>query len=135
MLGAAIPDSLVADRARERIGRDHRLRTGREYDLIKQQGRALRGRFCIVLYLERPGEPTKVGFIASKRVGNAVHRNRARRRLREVVRRRWPRVAPEGSWLAVIALAGVTSAPHADVVADVERLLRDSGVWPVESPR
>jgi ribonuclease P protein component len=124
----------VAEAARERIGREHRLRTGAEYAAIKQQGRAVRGRFCIVLVLERPELTTKVGFIASKKsVGDAVHRNRARRRLREIVRRRWPRVIPAGRWLAFIALRGVGSAPHAELVADVERLLTDSGAWSRDS--
>ncbi len=120
----------------ERIGAAHRLRKGAEYAAIKEQGRALRGRFCLVLLLERPGEPTRVGFIASRRsVGNAVHRNLARRRLREIVRRRWPRVTMTGHWLAFIALRGVTEAPHLELVADVERLLSGAGVWAPESER
>jgi ribonuclease P protein component len=32
------------------------------------------------------GEPARVGYTVSKKVGNAVERNRVRRRLREVVR-------------------------------------------------
>ena len=31
--------------------------------------------------------PARVGFTVSKKVGNAVERNRVRRRLREIVRR------------------------------------------------
>ena len=36
-----------------------------------------------------PG-PTRVGFTVSKKVGNAVERNRVRRRLRELVKRNGP---------------------------------------------
>lgn len=131
-----MPQAPVADAPRERIGDAHRLRKGAEYAAIKQGGRALRGRFCLVLQLDQPGAATKVGFIASRRsVGDAVHRNRARRRMREIVRRRWPAVSPTGSWLAFIALSGLVRAPHDELVADVERLLSDAGVWPVGATR
>jgi ribonuclease P protein component len=114
--------------SRERLGPEHRLRTSREYARVKAEGRALRGRHCLVLALEVPGEPTRIGFIASKKgVGNAVQRNRARRRLREIVRRRFPRVPEHGHWLAFIAFRSSTVAPHPDLVADVEALLVQAG--------
>lgn len=34
---------------------------------------------------EAPPEATRVGFVVSKHVGNAVHRNRVKRRLRHLV--------------------------------------------------
>lgn len=34
---------------------------------------------------ETPPESTRVGFVVSKQVGNAVHRNRVKRRLRHMV--------------------------------------------------
>jgi ribonuclease P protein component len=69
-----------------------------------------------------------VGLIASKRsVGGAVQRNRARRRLREIVRRRWPRIASTGFGLVLIALRGAVDAPHAALAAEIERLLAQAG--------
>src|SRR5439155_22607796 len=56
VLRAAGPrDPAMSDGGRERIARHHRLRTGSDYAAVKQQGRALRGRRCLVLMLERPG--------------------------------------------------------------------------------
>ena len=79
--------------------------------------------------LPKPGEPTRVGFVASKRgVGGAVQRNRARRRLREIVRRRWTRVAAHGYWMVFIASRGALDAPHERLVADVESLLSSAGI-------
>jgi len=115
---------------RERLGPTDRLRTSRDYTIVKSEGTALRGRHCLVLSLDRAGEPTKIGFIASKKgVGNAVQRNRARRRLREIVRRRFPRIEASGHWLAFIAFRSCTTAPHLELVDDVERLLAQSGAW------
>ena len=110
------------------------MRSSQDYARIKAGGIALRGRHCILLALRWPGEPTRVGFIASKKsVGGAVQRNRARRRLREIVRRGWSGIAPEGFGLVLIALRGAITAPHADLVADVERVI--SGVGAAEHAR
>ena len=112
----------------ERLGREARLRNSREFVAVQSGGTLFRGRRALLLVLPRPGEPTRVGFIASKRgVGNAVQRNRARRRLREIVRRRWPRVEPVGHWLVFIANRTALTATHADLAAEVEHLLEESG--------
>ena len=112
----------------ERLGRDRRLRLSREFDELKVGGTPLRGRHCLLLVLARPGEPTRVGFIASKRgVGGAVQRNRARRRLREIVRRRFPRLPVTGYWLGLIAFRSVLLAPHQELASDVESLLAACG--------
>ena len=118
----------VSAERRERMTREHRLRSSREIGEVKTAGRALRGEHCLLLVLARPGEPTKLGFIASRKsVGGAVQRNRARRRLREIVRRRWPRVAATGYWILFIAHAGSRTAEHQDLASEVERLLESAG--------
>ena len=115
-------------RPAETIGVQHRLRTSKDYAAVKAAGRALRGRHCLLLAAAFPGEPTRVGFIASRRgVGGAVQRNRARRRLREIVRRRWSGIAAHGYGLAFIAYRTAVTAPHLELAAEVDRLLRDAG--------
>jgi ribonuclease P protein component len=112
----------------ERLGKEHRLRSSREFTLAKTTGRPFRARGCLLLVLARPGEPTRVGFIASRKgVGGAVQRNRARRRLREIVRRRWPRMPHTGYWLAFIASRTTVTASHQDLASDIERVLAEAG--------
>ena len=113
----------------ERLAAPHRLRTGTDYAAVRESGTAHRGRLALLLALERPGETSRVGFIASRRgVGGAVQRNRARRRLREIVRRRWVRVPPEGYLLVFIASRSTLRAPHQDLATEVEGLLERAGV-------
>lgn len=120
----------VTEERVEHWDREHRLRTSRDYDRVKGRGVAHRGRFCLLLALDVPGEPTQIGFIASKKgVGGAVDRNRARRRLREIVRRHWPEMRQDGLKLAFIAGRAVNSAPHPALVAEVERLLTAASAW------
>jgi ribonuclease P protein component len=119
----------MTDERRERLTPEHRLTTSRQHAAVREAGVAYRGRYCLVLAMACPGEPTRFGFIASRRsVGGAVQRNRARRRLRELVRRRWPRLAEHGHWVEFIALRAVLTAPHQDLATEVEHLLARAGV-------
>jgi ribonuclease P protein component len=75
----------------------------------------------------RSGEPAKVGFVVSRAVGSAVVRNRVKRRLRELMRRRVASI-PGGSLLVLRAYPAAASARQEDLAADLDlvigRLLR-----------
>lgn len=112
----------------ERLLPANRLTKSRDYARVRGEGMAYRGRTCLLLVLTAAGETSRVGFIASKRgVGGAVQRNRARRRLREIVRRRWARVPPQGYLLVFIASRRTLEAPHQLLATDVETLLAHAG--------
>lgn len=118
----------------ERIGRLNRLTSARDYARVRAEGKAFRGAHCVLVTHTIPAEITKVGFVASKRgVGIAVQRNRARRRLREIVRRRWARVPAEGLLMMFVAYRSCLTATHQDLASDVERVLTMAGALaPIE---
>lgn len=66
----------------------------------------------------------RVGFTASRRVGSAVARNRARRRLRAAVDRVMPTHAAPDHDYVVIARAGTLTRPFDKLVNDLESALR-----------
>ena len=70
-------------------------------------------------------DPTvRVGFTCSKKVGNAVARNRAKRRLREIARLDLPHLAKPGHDYVLIGKRDVTATrPFADLRADLARAL------------
>jgi ribonuclease P protein component len=112
----------------ERLAPRHRMRSARDFAAVRESGTAYRGRCCLLLALPSPGEVTRLGWIASKRgVGGAVQRNRARRRIREIVRRRWPRIPHEGFLLVFIASRTALTAPHQQLATEVEGLLALAG--------
>ena len=118
----------MSDKPSERLLPANRLTSSRDYVRVRGEGMAYRGRTCLLLVLTAAGETSRVGFIASKRgVGGAVQRNRARRRLREIVRRRWARVPPQGYLLVFIASRRTLDAPHQLLATDVETLLAHAG--------
>ena len=68
----------------------------------------------------------RVGFTCSKKVGNAVARNRAKRRLREIARLILPEAGRPGWDYVLIGRPQATaSRPFTDLQADLTRALRD----------
>lgn len=65
------------------LRRNLRLREKSLYRKVFAQGKSFSGKYVVVYITEGP---SKFGFIASKKVGNAVIRNRAKRLMREVIR-------------------------------------------------
>jgi ribonuclease P protein component len=69
----------------------------------------------------------RVGFTASRKVGNSVARNRARRRLRAAAVEALGRRAAPGHDLVLIARGETLRRPFADLVADLDRALQKLG--------
>lgn len=70
------------------------------------------------------GAPLRAGYTCSKKVGNAVARNRAKRRLREAARAVLPARGQPGWDYVLIGLADATAArPFALLVDDVAEAL------------
>ncbi|MGL4964791.1 MAG: ribonuclease P protein component [Inquilinus sp.] len=69
----------------------------------------------------------RVGYTASRKVGNSVARNRARRRLRAAAAEVLGRRAAPGLDLVLIARGETIRRPFADLVADLDRALQKLG--------
>jgi ribonuclease P protein component len=65
----------------------------------------------------------RFGFTATKGLGGAVIRNRARRRLKEAVRVAAPSCAKAGYDYVLIAREGTVQRRFADLIKDLERAL------------
>jgi ribonuclease P protein component len=102
-----------------------RLRRSTDFAAAVRGGRrAGRGTLVVHLLLDEPAQAStaRAGFVVSKAVGNAVVRNKVRRRLRHLVR---PLLAdlPASASLVVRALPGAASASFADLADDLESAL------------
>lgn len=85
--------------------------------------------FLLQARLRDPSEPSatavRVGFTCSKKVGNAVARNRAKRRLREIARAVLPVDGRPGWDYVLIGRADATADhPFEAMKADLTRALR-----------
>jgi ribonuclease P protein component len=72
----------------------------------------------------------RVGFTATKKVGNAVIRNRARRRLRAVVADVMADVNANPADLVLVARQSTIARPYTDLKNDLRVALRKLGITP-----
>jgi ribonuclease P protein component len=66
--------------------KEERLRKRADYIRVSEQGRKLRSPHFLILIRLSNGPITRVGITASRKVGNAVTRNRIKRLVREYYR-------------------------------------------------
>jgi len=96
---------------------EQHIRRQSDFRNIREQGRRIHGSLFTVWWLlreETTDDTRRVGVVAStKAVGNAIHRNRAKRRLREIFRRH-QELLPPGIDLLLVARRDLNQHSFAD---------------------
>ncbi|TDK35689.1 ribonuclease P protein component [Rhizobium deserti] len=89
--------------------------------LAVRKGESRRGRTFLLEVLDRhqPDEPPRVGFTVTKKHGNAVERNRMRRRLRAAVKQSAAIAMKNGHDYVIVARRDVLTAPFAEMTAQL----------------
>lgn len=101
-----------------------RLKTRPEFLACAQAPSCAKGAVVVQARPREDGDPRiRVGFTATKRIGGAVERNRAKRRMREAARLLLPEHADPGVDYVVIARGGVISRPWDRLLDDVKSAL------------
>ncbi|MBR0373480.1 MAG: ribonuclease P protein component [Mogibacterium sp.] len=95
------------------------LRNQRDFVTVYNKGKSQGSKYVVVLYRRNRLGENRVAFIASKKVGNSVRRNRARRLMKEAFRALEPSIA-QGYDIILVARNGIDATKE----QDVERSLR-----------
>ena len=115
-------------RTKFEFARAFRLRRSSEFKLVRESGKSWTGTYLILLALHRgAGVPSRVGMITTRRLGNAVVRNRVRRRMREIFRLNQHQMR-DGYWIVTIARASSASAAYQELERDWLRLAERASI-------
>ena len=115
-----------------------RLRNAKDFERVWREGQSHAHPLVVLVSCRRRPEegepagdsaslPARCGFVAGKKVGGAVKRNRAKRLLREAVRARQDVLAP-GWELVWVARSPLAEATLSQVQAAVNQLLKRANV-------
>ncbi len=68
------------------MGRHAMLKNNKDFTRVYKSGKSIGNKYLVLYYLLMDsGGPTQVGFSISKKVGNAVVRNKLKRRSKEII--------------------------------------------------
>lgn len=102
----------------------HRLRENREFRRVFQRGRSVATGRLVLYWCDNRIGTFRVGFSVSRKVGNAVTRNRLKRLLRECFRKREDELRNVSTDFVVIARPSAAGMTYGEVEFEVTKLLR-----------
>lgn len=105
-----------------------RLRRPKEFRRVWSAGRSWVHALLVLWALPNDLDHVRVGITASRKVGNAVARNRARRLLREAARHLYPHIA--AGWdLVLVARPTLATVKEHQVENALQFMLDLAGLW------
>ena len=110
--------------------RDHSeltLRNQNDFSRVYNHGKSRGGKFAVVLYRKNGLKYSRTAFVASKKVGNSVNRNRARRLMRAAVRSLASGIAG-GYDIIFVARASILECKERDVERQIRKSLESEGL-------
>jgi len=118
----------------KKLGKLGLLKKRSEFLFVREGRYQARGGL-VIQARENPAHKTvRVGFTATKKIGNAVIRNRAKRRLRAVCLDVLPRLGQNGTDYVFIARNSTTQRPYETLINDAEKALTSLGKMTKTTP-
>ena len=110
------------------LPKSERLQRGHQFRHAYEHGRKIVGRLFVLYVVDDSTEPARaVGVVTSRKVGNAVARNRARRLLREAYRLNKQKFKTN-LLIVMVARSAINGKRLQDVEAELLRLIRAMGI-------
>jgi ribonuclease P protein component len=107
--------------------RKFRLRRSTDFKRVRRLGKSYA--HPLVVLIKHPNQEgyCRVGIAAGRSIGNAVQRNRAKRRIREIVRHRLATI--QTGWdLILLARQPIHSASYQELQAAIDQLILKAGI-------
>ncbi len=103
------------------------LRKKKDFSVLYSKGKSVGERYVVVFFKKNRLGVTRTAFLASKKVGKSVQRNRARRLMKESYRALSDQMEA-GYDLIFIARKTINNLKCADVKKSMEAALKKSGI-------
>lgn len=105
------------------LPKENRLKREKEFEAVFKGGRTIRGKSVFLKYLINGTDKTRVGFVVSKKISKlAIERNKAKRRMRDIVRLKKENLK-EGLSIVIVSLPSIKGMSYKEIKEDLEKLL------------
>ncbi|MFQ5921887.1 MAG: ribonuclease P protein component [Anaerolineales bacterium] len=106
------------------MNRKNRLTSTTEFRRVRRTGKSYAHPLVLLIASPSIGEYSRYGVTASRAIGGAVRRNRAKRRMRAALQK----FEPGPGWdLILVARPGLDEAPWSELVEAISNLLKKAG--------
>lgn len=105
----------------------YRVKKNLDFQAIFRRGKSVANRKFVVYSLERPQKHFRVGLSVSKKLGNAVARNRIKRKMRHVLMELAPHLSNDD--FVIIARKGVEDMDYRAVRRNLKHVLSLAGLY------
>lgn len=105
------------------LNKKFRISNRKDYNYIYKHGKKIQSRYIIVFLAANNLEYSRFGIVTSKKVGKAVIRNQAKRKLRAIVQNHLPAVK-SGYDLVIVARYNIKEALYAALEIDFLNALK-----------
>ena len=69
--------------------KQYRLRKNYQFNYVYKNGKSVNDKNLVIVFCQNKNGKPKIGFSVSKKYGKAVKRNKAKRRLKEIINKRY----------------------------------------------
>ncbi len=107
------------------------LKKNHEFKRAYNNGKYAAGKYLVLYVLHNGGKQNRLGITTSKKIGNSVTRNRARRLIKESYRLLEGSVA-QGYDIVFVARISEKDTGLSDIKREMEYLIRRLGLWSKE---
>jgi ribonuclease P protein component len=104
------------------------LKKNSQFRLVYSEGKREAGTKVVVYYLTHESDSVVPGFVASRKIGKACQRSRAKRYMREIFRRMKDRFIDTNLWIVFVASFRPKECTFHEILADVESSLSRAGL-------
>ncbi|MGM9571193.1 MAG: ribonuclease P protein component [bacterium] len=101
-----------------------RLKKNKEFKRVYNYGKSWANKYLVLYRLEQKNNQLKVGFSVSKKIGNAVVRNKLKRQMREIFRLNKDKIKNKNASFVFIARQRVKEANYNEIEKSALDLLR-----------
>lgn len=105
------------------MNKKYRLRKNKDFQYTYKKGRSLGHPLLVLIFRRSNQSSTRIGFSITKKFGNAVHRNRIKRQLREIIRSRIKSIK-QGYDLVFVVRKDARETPYDNLDKAVHNLLK-----------